>query len=200
MIIPKPTRNMVLAAAGAGALSYFVDTWGKTGDVVGGAVIGLALGHPILGAAAAFLTPSRKTIRGLLGRPDGALVTIPGTGGRPRGISAKVWTSMTEAERARARDALGKSQSPREAAAKPTGPQFARWGYEFDPAGPQSGAPMGWYDTTGTLQHHKPPQAQRDEAARHADKYARDAEAQIVLNPVWAEHLLTLAEAWGRYA
>ena len=129
-----------------------------------------------------------------MGRPDGALVTIPGTGGRPRAISAKVWRSMTEAERARARDALGKSQSPREAAAKPTGPQFVRWAFE------QSGKPVGWYDGTGTLQHGKPPAAQRAEAGKAAVEAEELAQSMIVTNPQSAEFWLLIAQAWARYA
>jgi hypothetical protein len=56
----------ILAAAGAGVAAYFVDTWGKVGDVAIGTGIGWALGHPFIGAGAAFITPSRRSVRTLI--------------------------------------------------------------------------------------------------------------------------------------
>jgi len=61
--LPKIDRNTLLTVAGAAGVAYFIDTkWDRITDPLLGAAFGWALGHPLIGAGVAFVTPSRGTI------------------------------------------------------------------------------------------------------------------------------------------
>jgi hypothetical protein len=202
-------RNALIAAGGAGAVSYFVDTpFGIVGDVAAGTLIGWSVGHPWIGGIAAFVTPHRRTVEmvtsaGTAARMDAGYTALPGLGeiaaglgqtvgeiaGKLTGLGYSPPKSRTAAEVTPAKVSKRATSPGRKASAEL---QWGSWAYYQGPPNV-----MGWYDTTGSLQTDRIPQGM-DQGARTrnaaARLYARQQAARFR-----AQGNGTLAQKWTKY-